>query len=239
MDDPHAKYYRPYDYAAGTHAHKRRLFRFSHLSRFAIARDLLAAGPDSRVLDYGAGDGYLMELLQPGVPAENLVAVEPMDFLQAQLRLRFGERIRIVDSSLGLGAGSFDRIACLEVLEHLQPTAVRATIDDLLRLLAPDGILVISVPIEIGPTALFKYIAAVVLTRMDRRYTLRELVRATMGLPVRRDPTMVFLPHKGFDFRRMRETLQEHFAIERQVFSPVSWLGGVLNAQVVWRMRRK
>jgi SAM-dependent methyltransferase len=239
LEDPHAKYYRAYDYAAGTHGHRRRLFRFSHSSRFATARDLLAAGPASRVLDYGSGDGYLLGLLLPDVPAANLIALEPIDFLREQIRQRFGEGIPIVESTAGLANGSFDRIACLEVLEHLQPDVVRATLGDLDRLLAPGGVLVVSVPIEVGVTALFKYIAAVVLTRMDRRYTFRELARATLGLPVRRDPTMKFLPHKGFDYREMRRLLSERFIIERQVYSPVAPLRGALNAQVIWKMRRR
>jgi SAM-dependent methyltransferase len=239
LDDPHAKYYRPYDYAAGTHEHKRKLFRFSHMRRFEIARDLLEAGANSVVLDYGAGDGFLLELLLPAIPAENLTALESVDFLCQQIRQRFGERIRIVGSADELPEASFDRIACLEVLEHLQPDRVQAAIADLDRLLAPDGVLVVSVPIEVGPTALFKYVAAVVLTRMDRRYRPREIISATLGRPVRRDPTMKFLPHKGFDYRRMRALLQRHFSLEREAFSPVSWLRGALNAQVVWRLRRK
>lgn len=239
MDDPHAKYYRPYDYAAGTHAHRRRLFRFSHLRRYAIARDFLEAGPESSVLDYGSGDGFLLEMLLQDAPIEHLTALEPIDFLQAQLAQRFGGRMRVVSSPSDLASGSFDRIACLEVLEHLQPDVVLGTLAEIERLLEPNGILVVSVPIEVGPTALFKYVAAVALTKMDRRYSLSELARATVGLAVTRDPTMKFLPHKGFDYRAMRRLLNERFRMEREAFSPVSWLGGALNAQVIWRFRER
>lgn len=239
MDDPHAKYYRPYDYAAGTHAHRRRLFRFSHLRRYAIARDFLDVGPESSVLDYGSGDGYLLESLLQRAPIERLTALEPIDFLQAQLAQRFGGRMRVVSSSSDLVSGSFDRIACLEVLEHLQPDVVLETLGEIERLLEPDGILVVSVPIEVGPTALFKYIAAVALTRMDRRYSVAEILRATLGLRVPRDPTMKFLPHKGFDYRAMRRLLAQRFRMEREGYSPVSWFGGVLNAQVIWRFRNR
>ncbi len=37
------------------------------------------------------------------------------------------------------------------------------------------------------------------------------------GLPVPRDPTMKFLPHKGFDFRQMRKLFERDFQIEREV----------------------
>jgi 2-polyprenyl-3-methyl-5-hydroxy-6-metoxy-1,4-benzoquinol methylase len=239
LEDPDAKYCRPCDYAARTHAHRRRLFRFSHLRRLTLARDFLDVGPESRVLDYGSGDGYLLELLLPHAPIENFTAIEPFDFLQAQLVQRFGERIRIMNSSLDLASASFDRIACLEVLEHLQPNVVQETLAEFERLLAPDGILVVSVPIEVGSAVLFKYVAAMALTRMDRRYSIPELARATLGLQVRRDPTMKFLPHKGFDFRETRRFLGQRFRMERETFSPVSWLGWALNAQVVWRFRHR
>ncbi len=240
MEDPHEKYYGYYDYAAGTHRHRRRLFRFSHLRRFRIAGELLAVEAGSRLLDYGSGSGYLLQLLLPQVAAERMTALEPIDFLRTQIRERLdGAPVRLVESPGELPDGSFDRIACLEVLEHLQPHDVRGVIVALDRLLAPDGILVVSVPIEIGPTVLVKFAAAVVLTRMDRRYTLPELVHAALGRRVRRDPTMRFLPHKGFDYREMRRLLQERFVIDREVYSPVPWLGGLLNAQILWRMRRR
>jgi 2-polyprenyl-3-methyl-5-hydroxy-6-metoxy-1,4-benzoquinol methylase len=235
----HAKYYGYYDYAAGTHQHRRRLFRFSHVRRFDHAADLLSVTDGSRLLDFGSGDGYLLELLaERGIVAE-VTAYEPIGFLQDQIRERisgiaFPVPIRILDETRDLPAGAFDRIACLEVLEHLQPAPRDEVIEELRRLLAADGRLVVSVPVEVGPTAFVKYAGAVLLTRKDRRYRPVEVLRATLGLPVERDPTMRFLPHKGFDFRDLRRELRKGFRIRREVFSPMPMMRGALNAQVLW-----
>ena len=225
------------EYARGTHAHKRSLFRLSHQRRFRYAVDLLDTQSDSRVLDFGSGDGYLLELLSAKLPHGNLTALEPLEYLQEEIRARFAAKpIRIVTSTTDLPDHSFDRIACLEVLEHLQPDDVAKTLLELKRLLTPDGIVVISVPIEIGPAALLKYLAARLLTGSDRRHTLREVLRETVGLPVTRDRENKFIPHKGFNFRLLKEQIEGHFAIRRELFSPVPILRSALNAQVIWKL---
>jgi 2-polyprenyl-3-methyl-5-hydroxy-6-metoxy-1,4-benzoquinol methylase len=229
-----------YCYATGTHGHPRRLFRFSHLRRFDLAVRLLEVDPGSRVLDFGSGDGYLVERLLPLVPPEKLVALEPMPFLQEQFRKRLGASgVSLVERAEDLPSGGFDRIACLEVLEHLREPDVTSTCDRLEGLLAPGGVLVISVPLEIGPSALAKYAAARVLTRMDRWYTLAEVLQAAAGRSVPRDAEGSFLSHRGYDHRKTRRELERRFVLEREVFSPLPWLRGVLNAQVFWRLRRR
>ena len=226
-----------FEYARGTHAHKRSLFRLSHQRRFSYAVDLLDAQPDSRVLDFGSGDGYLLELLSAKLPHDNLTALEPLEYLQDEIKARFAANpIRIITSTTDLPDHSFDRIACLEVLEHLQPADVATTLGELKRLVTLDGILVISVPIEVGPSALLKYLAARLLTGSDRRHTIREVLRVTVGLSVARDRENKYIPHKGFDFRQLKEQVGENFTIVRELFSPVPLLRSALNAQVIWKL---
>ncbi|MBM3286963.1 MAG: class I SAM-dependent methyltransferase [Candidatus Eisenbacteria bacterium] len=229
----------PFDYAGATHRHRRRLFRFSHGRRFEIARELLSIEEGSRFLDYGAGDGHLIRILAPFPRDAALTAFEPLDFLRQQLQRDLADlSFNLVSSTSDLPPAHFDRIACLEVLEHLQPEVLESALRDLQRLLAPDGILVVSVPLEVGFSALCKYAAAMILTGKDRSCTLGEVLRTTLGLPVARDPTLALLPHKGFDHRRLRRAIAGSFRIERQIHSPLPWLGSVLNGQVLWRARK-
>ncbi len=228
------------EYARGTHAHNRSAFRFSHQRRFVHALRLLEARPDTRILDYGSGDAFLLDLLSAKVPLAKLVALEPLEYLRAQIEARFAERpIQILTATKQLPDHCFDRIACLEVLEHLQDEHVLSTLAELRRLLTPDGIVVVSVPIEIGAPALIKYGLARLLTGSDRRHTWREVLRATFGLPVPRNQVDAFIPHKGFDYRKLRDILNRYFDIEREVFSPIPCLRGLLNAQALWRLRPK
>ncbi len=225
------------EYARGTHAHPKWLYRFSHLGRFQRAVELLNCRAGDRMLDYGSGDGYLLELLSARVPSADLTALEPLPYLQEEIKSRFSTApLSILVSTTDLADRSFDRIACLEVLEHLQPDDVAHALQELGRLLADDGVLVISVPIEVGPSALLKWIASLLLTGSDRRFTFSEIVKATFGLPLMRDTENRFIPHKGFDFRRLRAQISERFIIEREVFSPVPFLRSALNAQVIWRL---
>jgi SAM-dependent methyltransferase len=238
MRDPSRMRRQTYCYAAGTHEHPNAIFRGSHRRRFDTAVRLLDVRPGCRVLDYGSGDGFLVQLLLPQLPASDLTALEPLPFLQEQFRQRFeGVEVRLAESSRDLPSGSFDRIACLEVLEHLRPPEVETTLRELERLLAPGGILVVSVPIEIGPSVLVKYLAARVITRMDRWYTPREVFRSTLGLPVERDAEGSFLSHRGYDHRATRAALSGRFVFEKQRHSPLPWLRGALNAQVFWKLR--
>jgi 2-polyprenyl-3-methyl-5-hydroxy-6-metoxy-1,4-benzoquinol methylase len=229
-----------YCYAGATHAHPRGLFRRSHLKRYQTAIALLDVRPDSRVLDYGSGDGFLItQLLQQGRGAR-LTALEPMAFLQEQFRGRVSDpAVSLAASVDDLPSAGYDRIACLEVLEHLCAPDLLITLQHLDRLLAPDGLLIVSVPLEIGPSALAKYVAARFLTRMDRWCSVGEILRVTFGLAIERDREGTYLSHKGYDYRVTRELLCRTFRISREVFSPISWLRGLLNAQVLWRLERR
>ncbi len=226
-----------FEYARGTHAHERSLFRFSHQRRFSYAVDLLDTQPNSRVLDFGSGDGYLLELLSAKLPYANLTALEPLAHLQEEITARFVVNpIRIITTTIDLPDHSFERIACLEVLEHLRPDDVAKSLRELSRLVTRGGIVVLSVPIEIGSSALLKYLAARLLTGSDRRYTIREVLKVTVGLPVGRDRENEYIPHKGFDFRLLKDQVRRVFSIEREIFSPVPLLRSTLNAQVLWKL---
>ncbi len=228
------------DYGHGTHSHRSRLLRFSHRRRFDHALDLLQAKPDSRVLDYGSGDGYLLQQLLPKVPATNMVAFEPLDYLQEQIRSRFkDEPIRLISVIDDLMKQRFNRIACLEVLEHLQPMAVQQTLTKLEELLLPGGVLVISVPVEIGPTILFKYLAARIEKGSNRSLSIPELIKASLYGSVKRDTQGSFISHKGFDYRQLRTLVTRRFMLEHELFSPFPLLRGFLNAQVLWRLRKR
>ena len=246
MRDPSRMRAKTYRYDEGTHAHPRALFRHSHGRRFRHAVRLLDVRPGQKVLDFGSGDGYLLQCIlgqhgvEGGIHPEDLTGLEPMEFLQEQFRARLaGRGVGLAVDASALPTGGFGRIACLEVLEHLRPTASARTLDEHERLLAPDGVLVVSVPVEIGPSVLVKYLASLILTKMDRWYRPSEVLRATFGRKVARDAEGEFLSHKGYDHRMTRRELERRFRIESQTWSPLPWLGPVLNAQVFWQLRHR
>jgi SAM-dependent methyltransferase len=143
-------------------------------------------------------------------------------------------------------AGRWDVVTCMEVLEHCLPDERRRVIAELSRLVARDGLVVISAPIEVGPSILGKqfFRAVAGLRRLGdyehrERYTPAELLRSTMGARVarvvfeRRGPDGIYryYGHKGFDYRDLEREVRAVFPDVRRLFTPVGVLGPVLNSQ--------
>lgn len=229
----------PGRYGSSTHSHRARLFRFSHTRRFAYALELLDPQPTSRVLDFGSGDGHLLDLVAQKCPNASLVAFEPLDFLRDELAARLAHRhVTVAARFEDVPPGPYDRIACLEVMEHLPPATLEQAIERLRALLAPDGVLVVTVPIEIGLPGFLKYAAARMITGSNRHLTFGEALGLIAGRAPSREQGVEFLSHRGFDHRPLKARLARSFTIEHERWSPLPWLGGLANAQVMWRLRR-
>ncbi len=97
--------------------------------------------PGSRVLEYGAGDGRLLETL--AARGAEVAGVEP----SASARERAAERGVVLTPDLDdipAGMDRFDRIICWHVLEHLEDPA--AVMKRLAELMGPGGRVIVSVP---------------------------------------------------------------------------------------------
>jgi SAM-dependent methyltransferase len=116
---------------------------WEHAARYELAAQL---APGKRALDLGCGCGYGADRLARA-GAVSVIGVDSSDealayaarYQHPQLRFIHGDARRT-----GLADGSLDLVVCFELIEHL------AEQDDLLaeirRLLAPDGIALISTP---------------------------------------------------------------------------------------------
>jgi hypothetical protein len=126
------------------------------------------------------------------------------------------------------------------------PDRTEKVIADLRHLVARDGIALISVPIEIGPTLIGKYILRMMAAwrhlgdyNFNEIYTPVEL--ATMVFAGERTsiPREVHLGndgkpsyvHKGFNWRALRRRLQDTFEVRQTRFSPMEFLRGYASSQ--------
>jgi SAM-dependent methyltransferase len=233
-----------------------KVIAWSHSSRFDVARQLLAPLAGRRLLDYGAGDGTLLKLVADEFPGA--VGADPIPSQVSDARRRFGGSglsfYTMDELHDQYAPGSFDVITCMEVLEHCTNADVEKVLDDLARLLAPGGTLIISVPIEIGPSLLIKQTARRLASlrglgdyAWTEHYSIGELLRmifATSSTAIQR-PTHVSPDvglahgHKGFNWRALERRIRTRLAVDRRLFSPLGLLGGFFSSQAWFVCRPK
>lgn len=242
-------------YAARQIFCKDRMIAWSHRRRFAAGLALARPFRGRRLLDYGCGDGTFLAMLSATSdrPGEG-VGAELDESEVTDCRTRLGDRAGLSFVSIDsldspVHRGRYNAVVCMEVLEHV--INLDPVIDRLWRLLAPDGTLLVSVPVETGLPLLVKQAARRVAGWRGiggyagtRRYTWREycvsvfagsqphLARPICGGNRPRHD------HKGFNWMALRDRLARRFVIDRVVASPSSWLGPHFATQV-WFVARK
>ena len=243
--------------AGGEYARKQlfsrsRIVAYSHGARFRVARRLVQPFVGGALLDYGCGDGTFLALVRDLFPVAVGVDADPRSTSNCVKRFADLEGLSFTLTDTVRRpehAGAYRVVTCMETLEHC-PAEERATVlADLRRLVAPDGRVIISVPIEIGPSLIGKHLFRMVAAwrRLgDYRYreTLRPaelfvMVFATARTVIERPVYKAKFPggtvryhgHKGFNWRALASELRPVFALERRLFSPLPWFGPVINSQ--------
>lgn len=241
----------------GTYARRQlfgglRLLSWSHGSRFRVARELVAPHAGRHLLDYGCGDGTFLSMVRDlfphavGAEVDAALASEAAARFTAEPGLRFVHTAALRDEP----DASFGVAVCMEVLEHCTPDAVDRVLADLHRLVAKDGAVIVSVPVETGPALVGKQLYRALAARRGlegyrerETYTAPELAkmlvaggRTQIERPVYHSQfpsgeANVYHGHKGFNWRALRRRLAGDFIIRETRFSPVPLLGPLLNSQ--------
>jgi len=226
---------------------------WSHGSRFRLGRKLAEPLAGRRLLDYGCGDGTFVALVHDLFP--NAVGAD-LDHKQTEdcarrfaslSGLTFLLTERLADRQYD---GNFDIVFCMEVLEHCTEEVRARVLHDLHRLVWADGTVIISVPIEIGPSLVGKQVVRTLAGwrklgdyQYTEHYTCRELwkmifagPRTAIDRPVYRadfipgQPTF-YHGHKGFNWSALLLQVRELFHVRRLRFSPLGWMGGLFSSQ--------
>ena len=119
-----------------------RLIEAEHQARYRLAVDLV---PGRRVLDAGCGVGWGSELLRLA-GAASVVGLDISEEALADARRRAPECEFVPGDlqKLPFPDDEFDVVVCMEALEHTDDVA--GTLDQLARVLRPDGVLLVSSP---------------------------------------------------------------------------------------------
>jgi SAM-dependent methyltransferase len=223
------------------------IIAWSHRSRFRTGLRLIGSSV-GKLLDYGCGDGTFLAMaatrVREGCGAD--IAVDQVEDCRKRLasfaNLRFcttGELGEAVNDN------SCDVVTCMETLEHCTTPVVEIVLRDLARLVSPGGRVIISVPIETGPTFLLKTVVRNVAAwrglsdyRYYESYTLRNALRmifagraTLLDRPIYGGPDAPSHSHYGFNWRALRERIRAHLTIERTLYTPLGISGGWVSSQ--------
>lgn len=202
--------------------------RWAHRTRLRIARTrALEMQKGATIVDYGCGQGrFLSSLYTTAGDSYRLIGWDP------HAASRF-EGYEVISDPLLVAKGSVDMVTCLEVCEHLEENEMNAFLTFAHSVLKPGGVLLVSVPVMIGPSLLAKEVSRMRLFRKPTDYSLGELFSASVfcrGVP---RAINIKTSHKGFDFRSTIEILRSRFGSPKLTFSPIPGLGWWGNSQAV------
>jgi SAM-dependent methyltransferase len=185
-------------------------------------------GAGMRILEAGGGTSGLQFVLaqegcqvvnvDPGIDSDGGLASSAGQWrvteeLHQRLNRLFGTDVRLLRQRLqdaDLEAGSFDRVLCLSVLEHLDHEEARGMLRAATRLLAPGGLLLMTVD-------LFLDLSPFGLLPRNTYGTNVDLYRLVKGLDLRRvhgDPRELH-GFPAFDRDRIVRRLSEFFVSPR------------------------
>ncbi len=232
--------------------------RWSHGARYAKGIEFVRRMKPRSVLDYGSGDGTFVAMIADLVP--KIVASDVNANQLAECRNVNGHipnlTFMLVKDLLRENVQKYDAVFCTEVLEHVVEDDLEEALANLRRLVDDDGHVIVSVPIEIGPTVLAKYGMRRILGfygigeyKWTEASSLRELLEMTFAnehtrlerpiYDVDGDPSARYHSHKGFNWRALRLRLQSYFDVEHTAFSPLPWSRGLASSQAWFVCRPK
>lgn len=219
-----------------------RVKRWYYRRRFAVTIQALSLKTSDALLDYGMGDTHLFDLLRANIGwTGRAVGYEPVPHTYERLRQSgalSASKISVVTDTNDLQPASFDRIACLEVFEHLPDRIQYAVLEDMKRLLKPHGTIILSAPIESGFSGFAKNLVRMSLGQAHEGLTWSTAIRSLFHRPIERteESDIAYITsHVGFQIRTLKPLFEaQGLTIKRILHSPLPLTKGLLNSQKVF-----
>jgi 2-polyprenyl-3-methyl-5-hydroxy-6-metoxy-1,4-benzoquinol methylase len=140
LDDTVAQYYRP---VQGYFMKKRLDLALQHI------RQAIPEGQSPKTLDVGYGGGtFILNLASLSKEVHGIDLHDKMSIVNETLKLE-GVKADLVSGDIlkmPYATGTFDLITCISVLEHFKNLDLKLALSEILRVLKPGGVAVISFP---------------------------------------------------------------------------------------------
>lgn len=136
----------PYHYLDVMSEEYRLIWEIERISLMEILKQILSPFKGQQVLDAGCGDGRLCYELK-----NEKLKIVGVDFSEKAISFAkvFNPEIKFQITNLEnitIHLGKFDQIVCQEMIEHILPSKVNLVLNNLNRLLKPNGKIIFTVP---------------------------------------------------------------------------------------------
>ena len=142
----------------------------------------------------------------------------------------------------------FDIISCLETLEHFREEDQKEHLLKMRKLLKPDGVIYISVPIEVYLSGFIKIILRVLMGQSQENTSLKNVFRTLFGLKISNPDNFsknylttsedYLNTHMGFYYFDLINIIKKMgFEIQEVKFSPFPFLKSFLNSQIFIKIK--
>lgn len=230
-------------YSQQTINNKSLIKKYSHKKRFDVAVKLIGLQANDSYLDFGTGDGYLLTRLANHHPKNYITGYEPVETMFSELTQTMNSlnstTILIVNNLDKLQPNSFEVVSCLEVLEHFSEKNQKMLIEQIKTLVSENGKMVISVPLEIGLTALLKNTIRAIVKQKHSGTSFSKVLKATFGITTKRNQEGYIHSHIGFNHNHLEKVFKDcQLTVIKKHYSPFKFLYGILNAQVYYILKK-
>lgn len=192
-----------------------------------------------RIMDFGCGDALFLNEYRKANTKTELIGFEPfMDGIR-------GSTVNVVKTWDDIitdvqNNGKYDLVTSFEVFEHFNPERQEEALNRIQSVLASDGLIVVSVPIESGFPAVVKtLIRRIMMPHNKKFYSTRTAYKSLLGHPLpefRKDPG--YLSHVGFYLKDFEQRLiSTNLKVVTKSFSPFKALGHNFNSQAFYKIK--
>ena len=209
------------------------LKRFTHTSRHVKCSDIVASLKYKNFLDFGSGDGQFFEYLKIK-PKKNYFAYEPYKQMYTQFikNNKNFKSVKLLKNKKNLKSNFYDIITVNEVIEHLPNRKIYDVIELIKLISKKNSTIIISVPIEVGFSALVKNFIRFIFSSTHEGLTFTNLIKSIFAKKINRGRRKYYKSHIGFNYYDLKKILSSHFYIQKITYTPFGFLKGFLNSQI-------